>query len=89
MAIYAGDVGSTIARIPGTPASAAYLEELYGTAQKKGAIYGLGSSAMGSAVGGIIGTLLLIFGATTIADIARQFSSFEYFWIAVLAIPST
>jgi len=86
VAIYAGDVGSTIARIPGTPASAAYLEELYGTAQKKGAIYGLGISAMGSAVGGIIGTLLLIFGATTIADIARQFSSFEYFWIAVLGL---
>jgi len=38
VAIYAGDVGSTVARIPGTPASAAYLEELYSTARKKGAI---------------------------------------------------
>lgn len=86
VAIYAGDVGSTVARIPGTPASAAYLEELYRTAQKKGAMYGLGLSAMGSAVGGIIGTLLLIFGATAIASVAKQFSSFEYFWIAILGL---
>lgn len=86
VAIYAGDVGSTVARIPGTPASAAYLEELYKTAQKKGAMYGLGLSAMGSALGGIIGTLLLIFGATAIASVAKQFSSFEYFWIAILGL---
>lgn len=86
VAIYAGDVGSTVARIPGTPASAAYLEELYKTAQKKGAMYGLGLSAMGSAIGGIIGTLLLIFGATAIASVAKQFSSFEYFWIAILGL---
>jgi TctA family transporter len=86
VAIYAGDVGSTVARIPGTPASAAYLEELYQTAKRKGAIYGLGISAMGSAIGGIIGTLLLVFGATSIAAIAKQFSSFEYFWIAILGL---
>ncbi len=86
VAIYAGDVGSTVARIPGTPASAAYLEELFGLAQKKGPFYGLGISAMGSAVGGVIGTVLLVFSATSIAALARQFSSFEYFWIAVLGL---
>ncbi|MEO1217841.1 MAG: tripartite tricarboxylate transporter permease [Bacteroidota bacterium] len=86
VAIYAGDVGSTVAKIPGTPASAAYLEELYSLARKKGAIYSLGLSAMGSAVGGIIGTLLLVVSASGIATIARQFSSFEYFWIAILGL---
>lgn len=86
VAIYAGDVGSTVAKIPGTPASAAYLEELYSLSRKKGAIYSLGLSAMGSAVGGIIGTLLLVVSASGIAAIARQFSSFEYFWIAVLGL---
>ncbi len=86
VAIYAGDVGSTIAKIPGTPASAAYLEELFGISRKRGAIFGLGLSAMGSAVGGIIGTVLLIVTATTIVTVARQFSSFEYFWIAVLGL---
>ncbi len=86
VAIYAGDVGSAVARIPGTPASAAYLSELHRVARKKSPFYGLGISAMGSAVGGIIGTVLLIFSATTIAALARQFSSFEYFWIAVLGL---
>jgi TctA family transporter len=86
VSIYAGDVGSVVARIPGTPASAAYLEELHKTAKRKGAIYSLGLSSMGSAIGGVIGTLLLIFAATGIAAVAKQFSSFEYFWIAVLGL---
>ncbi len=86
VAIYAGDVGSTVAKIPGTPASAAYLEELYGISKRKGPFFGLGISAMGSAIGGIIGTLLLILLATNIAAFAKQFSSFEYFWIAILGL---
>ena len=86
VAIYAGDVGSSIARIPGTPASAAYAEELYSLSRKKGPVYSLGISAMGSAIGGIIGTILLIFSSTGIARLAKQFSSFEYFWIAVLGL---
>lgn len=86
VAIYAGDVGAAIARIPGTPASAAYADELYRTSQRKGPVFGLGLSAMGSALGGIIGTLLLILTATTLAAVAKQFSSFEYFWIAVLGL---
>ena len=86
VAIYAGDVGSTVARIPGTPASAAYLEELHRLARRKSPFYGLGLSAIGSAVGGVIGTIILAFSATGIAALARQFSSFEYFWIAVLGL---
>jgi putative tricarboxylic transport membrane protein len=86
VAIYAGDVGSVIARIPGTPASAAYVEELHHLARRHGANYGLGISAMGSAVGGVIGTALLIFSATSLAAVAKNFSSFEYFWIAVLGL---
>ena len=86
VAIYAGDVGSAIAKIPGTPASAAYVDEIYRLTRSRGAMYGLGISAIGSAVGGIIGTVLLVFGATGIARLAAQFSSFEYFWIAVLGL---
>lgn len=86
VAIYAGDVGSAIARIPGTPASAAYLREMFSISRSKGPLYGLGISAIGSAVGGIIGTILLVFGATAIAALAKQFASFEYFWVAVLGL---
>ena len=86
VAIYAGDVGSVVAKIPGTPASAAYVEELYAIARRRGAKYGLGISAMGSMVGGLIGTVLLIFAATSLAAVAKNFSSFEYFWIAILGL---
>jgi len=86
VAIFAGDVGSTVARIPGTPASAAYFDKLYNLSRKEGPLYALGLSALGSAVGGIIGALLLILTASAIVSLARQFSSFEYFWIAVLGL---
>ena len=86
VAIYAGDVGSAVARIPGTPASAAYADELYTLSQRKGPVFGLGLSAMASSVGGILGTLFLMASATGIAAIATNFSSFEYFWIAVLGL---
>lgn len=86
VAIFAGDVGGAVARIPGTPASAAYLEELHYLSRKKSPLYSLGISAMGSAVGGIIGTVLLISSATAIAAFAKNFSSFEYFWIAILGL---
>ncbi len=86
VAIYAGDVGSAVARIPGTPASAAYVEELFQISREKGPVYGLGLSAMGSAIGGVIGTGLLIASSTGIARLATNFSSFEYFWVAVLGL---
>lgn len=85
-AIFAGDVGSIVAKIPGTPASAAYVEELHALGKKRGSIYALGICAMGSAVGGIIGTGLLIVSATFLARVAKNFSSFEYFWIAILGL---
>ncbi len=86
VAIYAGDVGSTVARIPGTPASAAYFNELFGLSRRKGPMYSLGISALGSAVGGVIGAVLLMVSASLIVQLAKQFSSFEYFWIAILGL---
>ncbi|MFK7843732.1 MAG: tripartite tricarboxylate transporter permease, partial [Rhodothermales bacterium] len=59
VAIYAGDVGSAIAKIPGTPASAAYAKELHNLSKRKGPVYGLGISGIGAATGGVIGTSLL------------------------------
>jgi TctA family transporter len=86
VAIYAGDVGSVVVRIPGTPASAAYLEEISDLARRRGPVYSLGVSALSSTVGGLIGTGLLIVMATSIASLAVHFSSFEYFWIAALGL---
>ncbi|MDE2955946.1 MAG: tripartite tricarboxylate transporter permease [Bacteroidota bacterium] len=86
VAIYAGDVGAAVARIPGTPASAAYAAELHRVAQARSPMLGLGISALGSSFGGLVGTLVLMAGATALATLAMRFSSFEYFWVAVLGL---
>lgn len=86
VAIFAGDISSVVARIPGTPASAAYIEELIRVTRQRGPLRALGLCALASAVGGAIGTLLLAFGATGLATIARQFASEEFFWVAVLGL---
>jgi len=86
MAIFAGDVGTVVVRIPGTPASAAYNDEMYRLSRRKGPFYALGVASLPSAVGGLFGTLLLMVAASSLAAIAKNFSSFEYFWIAVLGL---
>ena len=85
-AIFAGDIGSVTVRIPGTAASAAYSNELHGIGRKRSTAYALGLATLPSAVGSLIGTVLLIIGATTLASFAKQFSSFEYFWLALLGL---
>ena len=59
-AIFAGDIPTTLMRIPGTPASAAYADDAYALAQR-----GEASSAMGimlwfSVTGGLFGALVLM-----------------------------
>lgn len=86
VAIFAGDISSVVARIPGTSASAAYIEEVIRVSRQRGPLRALGLCALASAVGGAIGTLLLAFGATGLAAVARQFASEEFFWVAVLGL---
>lgn len=86
MAIFAGDIPSALVRIPGTPASAAYTEDAYRLTQSgKGALV-LGVSLVGSAIGGIFGAVVLIAAAPVLAAFALNFTSYEYFWIAVLGL---
>mgnify|MGYP001370608436 CR=1 FL=1 len=86
VAIFAGDVASVVARMPGTPASAAYVEEIREVSRSRGAAFALGLSAWGSAIGGAIGVILLLWGAQALAALASRFSSFEFFWIALLGL---
>ncbi|HWA18290.1 MAG TPA: tripartite tricarboxylate transporter permease [Devosia sp.] len=86
MAIFAGDIPSALLRIPGTLASAAYTDEAYAMSQKGEAELALGASVVFSGIGGIIGTLVLVFAAPELARIAIKFSSFEYFWLVCLGL---
>ncbi len=86
MAITAGDIPGALMRIPGTPASAAYVDEAYAMTKTGQAARALGISITASCIGGLIGFAALLFTAPLLAKIALQFSSFEYFWLAVLGL---
>lgn len=86
MAIFAGDIPAALLRIPGTPASAAYTDESYAMSKKGQLDLNLGVNLVFSVLGGLIGVVLLILCAPILAEAAIQFSSFEYFWLALLGL---
>lgn len=85
-AIFAGDIPGALLRIPGTPASAAYVEDAHRIARAGRARYVLTVSLVTAAIGGVIGTLILIVAAPSLARFALNFSSFEYFWLGCLGL---
>src|SRR5580765_1962345 len=86
MAIFSGDIPGALLRIPGTPASAAYTDEAYAMTRKGQPELALGICVWFSALGGIIGTLSLIVLAPPLAEMALNFSTYEYFWLAFLGL---
>jgi putative tricarboxylic transport membrane protein len=86
MAIFAGDIPAALIRMPGTPSSAAYVDDLYGLTLEGKAQYGLGACVVFSAIGGIFGTVVLMVFAPLLAQFAASFSSDEYFWLACLGM---
>ncbi len=87
-AIFAGDIPSTLVRIPGTPSSAAYTDDAYALTSRGDGARSLGVSLVFSVCGGLFGGIVLIFAAPALAQVASQFSAFERFWLAVLGLSS-
>ena len=86
MAIFAGDIPGALLRIPGTPASAAYADEAYAMTTQGPGRGGPGRRVVFSAIGGMLGTIVLCYAAPTLAEVALKFSSFEYFWLVCLGL---
>lgn len=86
MAIFASDIPAALVRIPGTAASAAYIEDLNALTRAGRVGRALGISVTASAIGGIFGSLVLMFAAPQLALISLNFTSFEYFWLALLGL---
>ena len=86
MAIFAGDIPGALLRIPGTPASAAYVDESYAMTRKGHGETALGIGLVFSCIGGLFGTFVLIVAAPALAEVAIKFSSFEYFWLVTLGL---
>jgi putative tricarboxylic transport membrane protein len=89
MAIFAGDLPSALVRMPGTPASAAYTEDAYRQTQAGNGALVLGVALVGSVIGGIVGAVVLMLAAPALAEFALQFTSYEYFWVAVLGLTAS
>ncbi|MDR1741192.1 MAG: tripartite tricarboxylate transporter permease [Synergistaceae bacterium] len=86
MAIFAGDIPATLIHIPGTPSSAAYIEDSYALTRQGKASYVLGVQLMVSVLGGFIGTVILVLLAPALAEVALRFSTYEYFWLACFGL---
>jgi len=86
MAIFAGDIPAAMLRIPGTPASAAYADESYAMARKGLLDLNLGVNLVFSVLGGLVGVIILVLCAPMLAELAINFSSFEYFWLCLLGL---
>jgi putative tricarboxylic transport membrane protein len=85
-AIYGGSRSAILLNIPGTPASAATTLDGYPLARQGKAAYAMGLATAGSALGTLVGILLLVLIAPPLAEIALDFGSFEFFWLAVFGI---
>lgn len=87
-AIFAGDIPTTLLRIPGTPASAAYVDDAYAFTRKGQSEKPLGMALTGSVMGGLFGAVILILLGGQLARVASMFSVAEYFWLYLLGLSS-
>ncbi|NND90604.1 MAG: transporter [Granulosicoccus sp.] len=85
-AIYGGSRSAILLNIPGTPASAATSLDGYPLALRGEAGNAMALATAGSAMGTLVGIVLLVLLAPPLADVALSFGSFEFFWLAVFGI---
>jgi len=85
-AIFAGDIPNTLLRIPGTPSSAAYTDDVHALAKRGLQERALGVCLVFSVAGGLFGSLVLMFAAQSLAELATMFGTVEYFWLYLLGL---
>ena len=85
---YGGSITAVTINAPGTPAAAVTAYDGYALTKKGQPGVGLGMSLVASTVGGLIGTVVLIFFSVPLAKIAASFQPAEYFAIAVFGLTS-
>jgi TctA family transporter len=87
-AIFAGDIPNTLLRIPGTPASAAYTDDVHAWTKRGLQERALGVCLVFSVAGGLLGALALMLFAQSLARVASLFGTVEYFWLYLLGLGS-
>ncbi len=84
-AIFAGDIPCALVRIPGTPSSAAYTDDMYAHGRAGRSDRVLGLSLVLGVIGGLFGALALILFARPLAE-ATSFRTSDYFWFYLLGL---
>lgn len=83
---FGGSITAILINAPGAPPAAATALDGYPMAKRGEAGRALGIATFSSVVGGIIGLLILLLAAPTLAKVAIKFTSAEYFALAVFAL---
>lgn len=86
LSTYGGSITAVILNTPGDSSNAATVLDGYAMAQKGEGGIALGASCASAVVGGLIGTICLIFLSPFLARFALRFSAAEYFWVAIFAL---
>ena len=85
-AIYGGSITAILIATPGTPASACTLIDGYPLAKRGEGGKAIVLTTVASFVGGMIGTLMLVFLSPQLSNFGLRFSSPEYFALAVFGL---
>lgn len=83
---FGGSISAILFNTPGSPEAACTALDGYPMARRGEAGKALGIALASSAIGGIIGTLVLMLAAPPLAQLALKFGPPEYFALAVLGI---
>lgn len=81
-----GSISAILLRIPGTPLAAATLFDGYPMAKKGRASDAIGIAITASAIGGLIGGVVLIVGSPVLANFASDFAPPEYAMLAITGL---
>jgi len=85
-ATYSGSITAITIGVPGTPASAATVLDGYELTKRGELRRALSISITASVIGGIVGTVALVFLAVPLADVALLFGAPEYFALGLLGV---
>lgn len=85
-AMYGGANSAILINTPGTPASVATTFDGYPMTLNGKADQALITAVIASVIGGIIGTLFLIFLSVPLASLALKFGPTENFWLAIFGL---
>jgi putative tricarboxylic transport membrane protein len=85
-AIYGGSRSAILLNIPGTPANAATSLDGFPLARAGRAGEAMGIATAGSVLGTIVGMIMLVIFAPLLAEVALNFQSYEFFWLAVFGV---